>query len=133
MSCCSDVMKPIEVSSCCTPNDTAAHAARAMRDSGCGCAPVVEDKENLKLVGVVTERNVCCGVVAEDRKGSEVRVEEIMSPSSACCGSDETVEEALRKLHENRATSLPVVDRAGGCCGTVSSHDLESSIGGNNQ
>jgi hypothetical protein len=28
LSCCSDVMKPIDVSSCCTPQDTAVHAAR---------------------------------------------------------------------------------------------------------
>ena len=127
MSCCSDVMKPIEASSCCTPQDTTAHAARAIRDSGCGCAPVVEDTKNLKLVGVVTERDVCCGVAADDRRASEVRVEEIMRPASACCGVDEPVEAARRKLHEHRATSLPVVDKAGGCCGTVSVHSLERS------
>ena len=127
MSCCSDVMKPIEVSSCCTPEDTAAHAARAMRDSGCGCAPVVKDKEKLKLVGVVTERDVCCGVAADDRRASEVRVEQIMRPVSACCHSDEPVETARQKLHEHRATSLPVVDKSGGCCGTVSVHALERS------
>ena len=64
MSCCSDVMKPIEASSCCTPQDTAANAAQAMKHSGCGCAPVVEDKENLNLVGVVTERDICHHVAA---------------------------------------------------------------------
>ena len=125
MSCCSDVMKPIEASSCCTPKDTAAHAARAMRSSGCGCAPVVEDTKNLKLVGVVTERDVCCGVAADDRRASEVRVEEIMRSPSACCSANESVEEAQRKLHEHRTTSLPVVDGAGGCCGTVSVHGLQ--------
>lgn len=122
MSCCSDVMKPIEASSCCTPTDTAAHAARAMRDSGCGCAPVVENRENLKLVGVVTERDVCCKVAADDRRASEVPVDEIMRPSSACCSADDPVEEAHRKLKEHGASSLPVVDKAGGCCGTVSVH-----------
>jgi CBS domain-containing protein len=127
MSCCSDVMKPIEASSCCTPKDTVADAARAMRDSGVGCAPVVENKKDFKLVGVVTERDVCCGVAADDRRASEVRVDEIMRPSSACCGTDEPVDEARRKLHEHRATSLPVVDKAGGCCGTVSIHSLEKS------
>jgi len=125
MSCCSDVMKPIEASSCCTPQDTAAHAARAMRSSGCGCAPVVEDTKDLKLVGVVTERHLCCDVVADDRRASEVRVEEIMRPASACCGADQPVDEARRKLHEHSATSLPVVNSAGGCCGTVSVHGLE--------
>ena len=91
MSCCSDVMEPIEASSFCTPQDTAVKAARAIRDSGCGCAPVVEDTKKLKLVGVVTERDVCCGVAADDRRASEVRVAEIMRPASACCGADEPV------------------------------------------
>ena len=125
MSCCSDVMKPIEAASCCTPQDTAASAAQAMKHSGCGCAPVVEDTENLKLVGVVTERDVCCGVAAEDHRASEVRVEKIMRPPSACCGASESVAEARQKLHEHRTTSLPVVDEAGGCCGTVSHHSVE--------
>lgn len=124
MSCCSDVMKPIEASSCCTPQDTAADAAQAMRESGCGCSPVVEDMENLNLVGVVTERDVCCGVAADDRRASEVRVEEIMHSASACCGVDDSLEEAERKLGEHQATSLPVVTEAGGCCGTISSHHL---------
>jgi len=124
MSCCSDVMKPIEASSCCTPKDTAVHAAQAMRASGCGCAPVLEDTTTRKLVGVVTERDVCCGVTADDRKGSDVGVAEIMKPMSACCHPDEPVADARRKLHEHRATSLPVVDSAGSCCGTVSVHDL---------
>jgi len=127
MSCCSDVMEPIKASSCCTPKDTAARAAQAMRTSGCGCAPVVEDAEHLTLVGVVTERDVCCSVAADDRHASDVRVEEIMRPASACCGVDEPVDQARRKLHEHHATSLPVVDSAGGCCGTVSVHRLEKS------
>ena len=124
MSCCSDVMKPIEASSCCTPRDTAADAARAMRDSGCGCAPVVEDTQHLKLVGVVTERDVCCGVAADDKRASEVRVTHIMKPASACCGADDSVEDARKKLHEHRTTSLPVTDKMGSCCGTVSAHQI---------
>lgn len=127
MSCCSDVMKPIEVASCCTPKDTAATAAKAMRESGCGCAPVVENKEKLNLVGVVTERDICHGVAADDRLASEVRVEEIMRPAAACCGADETVEEARRKLVEHRATSLPVVNKAGSCCGTISLHHIRKN------
>lgn len=127
MSCCSDVMEPIAASSCCTPRDTAARAARVMRDTGCGCAPIVEDEKNMRLVGVVTERDVCCGVAADDRRASEVQVEEIMKPASACCGGDEPLAAAKRKLHEHRATSLPVVDEAGCCCGTISLHSLSRS------
>lgn len=125
MSCCSDVMKPIEAASCCTPQDTAAQAATAMRDSGCGCSPVVEDKENLKLVGVVTERDICHSVAAEDIKASDVSVGKIMSSASSCCGADDSLEETTRKLREHKATSLPVVDAGGSCCGTVSLHHIQ--------
>lgn len=124
MSCCSDVMKPIEASSCCTPQDTAAHAAQAMKHSGCGCAPVVENKENLNLVGVVTERDICRHVAAEDVKASNVSVKDIMRPASYCCGVDDSLEVANDKLHENQVTSLPVVDAEGSCCGMVSLHQL---------
>ena len=126
MSCCGDVMKPVEASSCCTPQDTAEHAAKAMKNSGCGCAPVVADAESLKLVGVVTERDVCHSVAAEDLKASEVSVDSIMRPAASCCGADDSLAEVARKLNEHNATSLPVIDSSGGCCGTVSLHELHS-------
>jgi CBS domain-containing protein len=125
MSCCSDKMKPVKADSCCTPRDTAQRASTTMRETGCGCSPVVKDKESRKVVGVVTERDVCHKVGAEDRRASEVRVEEIMRSASACCGKDESLEEVRRKLHEHKATSLPVVDSVGDCCGTISAHDLD--------
>jgi hypothetical protein len=38
MNHCSDVVNPIEAFSCCTPQDSAAHAAQVMRDLGFSCA-----------------------------------------------------------------------------------------------
>lgn len=76
------------------------------------------------MIGVVTERDICHGVAAKDRRASEVRVEEIMRPASACCGADDSLEEAERKLHEQSAPSLPVVDKGGCCCGTISLHHV---------
>lgn len=124
MSCCKDKMESVEMDACCSPQDTAQSAAQTMRKTGCGCAPVVEDEQNRRLVGVVTERDVCHGVATDDRRPSEISVKEIMRPASACCGMDEPIEEARRKLDTHQATSLPVVDKAGCCCGTISSHRL---------
>ncbi len=124
MSCCGDVMENVEVESCCTPQDTAHDAAQAMRNTGCGCSPVVEDKQDLKLVGVVTAHDITHHVAANDRKASEIPVKDIMKPASSCCGADESVEDARHKMHEHQTTSLPVMDKAGSCCGTVSSQNL---------
>jgi len=122
MSCCSEKMEALNTESCCTPRETVQKASLAMRTTGCGCSPVVKDKESRTVVGVVTERDVCQKVVADDRKASETAVEGIMSPASACCGKDDSLDEVRRKLHEHKATSLPVVDKGGSCCGTISVH-----------
>jgi len=124
MSCCGDVMTPIDAAGCCGPNDTAADAAKAMRHSGCGCAPVIEDTTSRKVVGVVTERDVCCSVAADDQRASEVGVAEIMRPAASCCGLEESAEAGRARLRAHHATTLPVVDEAGSCCGTVSAHHL---------
>lgn len=124
MSCCSDKMEPLKSESCCTPRDTAQQAARSMRETKCGCAPVVEDKQTRKVVGVVTERDLVHKLAAEGRLASEVHVAEIMSPVSACCASEASLEDAKQKLREHNTTSLPVVDTAGNCCGTISVHGL---------
>ena len=117
-------MEKVEAESCSTPEDTAHDAAKAMKSCGCGCSPVVEDKRDLKLVGVVTAHDINYHVAAEDRKASEVWVKDIMKPVSACCGVDESVEDARTKMHEHQATSLPVMDKAGSCCGTIGVHNL---------
>ena len=124
MSCCKDKMEPVEIDSCCTPRETSQQAALTMRTTGCGCAPIVEDKKSRRLVGVVTERDMCHRVAAEDRRPSEVPLEEIMRPASACCSMNDSLEEARSKLDAHQATSLPVVDKAGCCHGTISSHHL---------
>lgn len=124
MGCCGDVMKPIEAAGCCTPAHTAADAAKAMRTSSCGCAPVIEDADTRRVVGVVTERDVCCSVAADDQRASDVNVTAIMRPAAACCGVEDSLDAGRAKLHEQQATSLPVVDKAGACCGTVSWHHL---------
>jgi CBS domain-containing protein len=75
---------------------------------------MVEEREHFKFVGVVTERDVWCGVAADDRRASQVRVGKNTRPLFASCGATETVKETRRKLHAHRVTSLPVADKAGG-------------------
>jgi CBS domain-containing protein len=124
MNCCSDVMKPIEASACCTPQDTLESAAKVMKTSGCGCSPVVDNIDNLSLVGVITERDICHSVAADSRHASEIIVAEKMLPVFVCCSEEDSLAVTKLKLDNHRTTSLPVVNKAGSCCGTVSSHHI---------
>jgi signal-transduction protein with cAMP-binding, CBS, and nucleotidyltransferase domain len=49
---------------CCTPNDSAQMVARIMRDRSIGSIPVVIDQQSRELVGVITDRDLCCSIVA---------------------------------------------------------------------
>ena len=89
-----------------------------------GCGTAGGDDETGRDVGVVAERDVGHGGASGARRAAEITIEEIMRPASACGCIDEPIEEARRKLDTHRATSLPVVDKAGCCCGTISSHRL---------
>ncbi len=124
MSWCEDTLETIEAESCCTPEDSAHDAAVAMKTSGRACSPVVEDMLSLKLVGVITAQNISRHVAAENLRASDVRVKDIMEPIWACCKTNESMEAAGQKMRDHRALSLPVMSRAGSCCGTVSSQDL---------
>ena len=63
---------------CVTTQDSAALAARIMRDSDVGIVPVVDDASSRRLRGVVTDRDIALRCVAEGRNG-DCRVSELMS------------------------------------------------------
>jgi len=45
----------------CLPGDPAQKVAEIMRDRNVGSLPVVADQESRKLVGVITDRDLCYG------------------------------------------------------------------------
>ena len=59
-------MKTREVMSenpvCCLPNAQA--VARMMCEQNIGLIPVVSDQQSKRLLGVITDRDLCCSIVA---------------------------------------------------------------------
>ena len=71
---------------CCTPDDQVRDAARMMADWDCGIIPVVEDKQTMRLVGVVTDRDLAVRGLAQG-KGADAKVRELMTASLAVVGA----------------------------------------------
>lgn len=106
----------------CRPDDTLARAAQIFWDQDCGVAPVV-DAEN-RVVGMLTDRDVCMAGWMSGRPLAELRVVDSMTDRVYSCRSDDTPARALSMLRARHVRRLPVLDEEGRLVGIVSLNDL---------
>lgn len=122
---CKDIMTPNP--SYCSPKEISVKAARIMRDEDVGIVPVCE--EDKKLVGVVTDRDICLTVVAEERHPREVKVSECMSEDLVTCKPEDDVQKAADLMKEYQVRRIPVVDDQGRILGMIAQADIALKVG----
>jgi CBS domain-containing protein len=108
----------------CLPEDTSIQAARIMRELNIGIVPVVKSPTDHRLVGVVTDRDLCLGVLAMAQSPQAVPVQKCMTTNMIACQPDEDVQRAANLMEENQVRRIPVVDRHGLLQGMVSTADI---------
>jgi signal-transduction protein with cAMP-binding, CBS, and nucleotidyltransferase domain len=77
-----------------------------------------------KPIGIVTEEDINCKVVAKDLKPSSVRVDEIMSTPLITVSADKTVGDAAHMMVKHKVRRLPVIDTSHKVIGIVTVRDL---------
>jgi len=108
---------------CCTPDSTAYEAATLMAECDCGVIPVVENTESMRLVGVVTDRDLAVRGLAQG-KGADTRVRDLMTRTPSCCGPDDDLKQIERVMVEKQVRRVPIVDELERCVGIVAQADL---------
>jgi CBS domain-containing protein len=108
----------------CLPADTAQKAAGIMKAKNTGIVPIVENERSLKLVGVVTDRDLCLEIIAEGRDPKGMQVKDCMTDVVIACRPEDDVEKALELMRENLVRRIPVVDKENKLQGMVSMADL---------
>lgn len=108
----------------CTPSCTAEMAANLMSQCDAGILPVVQDSLDLKLIGVVTDRDLCLGVVAARRDPAHTVVNECMSRHPVCVSPEDEVNQAVELMAEHLVRRLPVVEEHGQLVGMLSLADI---------
>lgn len=106
----------------CLNSDTAQHAATLMKQHDVGILPVVDERG--KLVGVITDRDLCLKVTAEGRYPAHIRVHECMTANPVCCFPDDTSRRVLALMAKNQVRRIPVVDDQKRLVGIVAIRDL---------
>jgi CBS domain-containing protein len=76
-----------------------------------------------KLVGIISERDYARKVILQERSSKQTQVKEIMTSSLIVVRPDQTVEDCMRLMTENRIRHLPVVENEK-VLGVVSIGDL---------
>ena len=105
------------------PNDTTLdHAARLMWEQDCGIMPVVD--EDGRLVGVVTDRDICMSAYTQGLPLNAILVTTAMARTVVAGHEDDSVESAEQLMQDNQIRRLPVVDGEGRPVGMVSLNDL---------
>jgi len=109
---------------CCTPEDTAQKVGKILCDHNIGSVPVVMDQQSLKLVGIITDRDLCCKVVAEGLNPKSTKIDRFISLNPVTCRDGENLDNCERLMQEHQVRRIPVVDGDGRCIGMVSQADL---------
>lgn len=112
--------KPDQTVHTMEPTATAYEAARFMADKNIG-ALVVTERD--KVVGIVSERDCARKLVAVARSAQDTLLRDIMSSPVMYVHPDQTGEECMALMTENRLRHLPVMD-AGQLIGLISIGDL---------
>jgi CBS domain-containing protein len=117
---------------CCAKDETAEAGAILMKELNVGVIPVVEDDKGYKLVGMLTDRDLCMSIIAQGADPKEVTLEKCMSGKLISCRPDEDVEKAIALMEAYKIRRLPVVDAEQRIQGIVSTADIALYSGLNN-
>lgn len=112
---------PLYVASC-SPEATLATAAGLLWEHDCGILPVVD--RDYKVLGVITDRDICMAVAARDEAAASTPVAEVMSAPVHTVRFEDSAAHALLLMREHHVRRLPVTDGNGVLEGILSLTNL---------
>lgn len=122
----------MKIGDVCTPQVVCTHrgatvteAAQLMREFHVGTLVVTDgEQQAVTPVGLLTDRDVVIGVVAQRIDPDTILVGEIMNPTLITAFEDDDIHETIQKMGLKGVRRLPVVDPTGKLVGIVSEDDL---------
>ena len=106
----------------CSPESDLAAAATVMWKRDCGSVPVVDGDK--RVVGMITDRDICMAVATRNKLASEIHISEVMSGRVYACSPDDNVKDALETMQSAQLRRLPVVDDDRSLRGILSINDV---------
>ena len=117
---------------CCTADTTLTDVAKLMVECDCGEIPIIDSDK--KLIGVVTDRDIVCRIVAKGKNPALATAGDAMTQPVISVTEDASLADVLAKMEDHQVRRLPVVDGSGCICGIIAQADVamiakESEVG----
>jgi CBS domain-containing protein len=107
----------------CRPQTNLADAAMRMWRGDCGILPVLANGQ--KVVGVITDRDICMATATKHRDPANIRVKEVISGKVHACSPDTEIHEALKIMQQKQVRRLPIISAEDGrLAGILSMNDV---------
>src|SRR5207247_4168321 len=84
----------------------------------------VADQQSRRLIGMITDRDFCCSVVADGLDPKKTTIEQFISMNPISCRDGENIEKCERLMQDHQVRRIPVVDSDDKVIGIVSQADL---------
>ena len=97
-------------------------AAQLMWENDCGVLPIIKDGR--KVIGMITDRDICMAMAMRDQRPSGVSVEEVMTGQVFAVNPEDQIDQALQVMQEHKIRRLPVVNAEGELEGLLSMNDV---------
>jgi CBS domain-containing protein len=97
-------------------------AVEILWQRNCGMLPVLDDQS--KVIGVVTDRDLCIALGTRNRLPGEVTLAEVISGKVFSCKPEDDVHVALNTMAREKVRRLPVINREGKLEGILSMDDV---------
>jgi CBS domain-containing protein len=106
----------------CSDRDTLERAAQLMWEFDIGCLPVVGGDH--RLVGIITDRDVCMAAFLQGAPLRSICVSSIMSRDLVTCRETDDVKHVEQAMSKRQVRRVPVIDQDGQPIGMVSLNDI---------
>ena len=95
---------------CIGENDSVLDAAKLLKEKDVGAVPICGEDDRLK--GMLTDRDIVVKVLAQGKDPNDVKAGElgVGDGKTVTIGADDSIEEALRTMIDNKVRRLPVID-----------------------
>jgi CBS domain-containing protein len=117
-----DMMTPDPA--CCSPETPLDQVAKMMIQNNCG-EILILDTSDLPI-GVVTDRDIVCRVVAEGKNPTGHTVESVMTTPVVTVSEEATLDAVIAVMKAHQIRRVLVVDDEGCCSGIIAQADVAS-------